>query len=97
MSKTSTQIINEAVKNYDNYLSSIFPSLDRFLIHESLNQLRSALEQAMKTAVEEVTPEEAKLYQVFDGLGFTEDNDEVESWNNCISEMEEKKRKFFEE
>lgn len=51
--KTSTQIIEEAVENYDNYLSNNVPSMDRFQIHEALNQLRSILSQAMKTAVEE--------------------------------------------
>jgi hypothetical protein len=81
--KTSTQIIEEAVENYDNYLSNNVPLMCRFEIKAALNQFRSALVQAMKTAVEEVTPDKDYPYDA--------------KISEIASDMEEKKRKFFEE
>ena len=88
MFKTSTQIIEEAVKEMTSQTS--VRGIDGVAF------LRSALLQAMKTAVEEVTPEEAEEVYHFDGVSYTENDDEVGGWNSCRSDMEEKKRKFFE-
>jgi hypothetical protein len=80
--KTSTQIIEEAVAMWKDISNGEVIDPEPFL--------RTALLQAMKTAVEEVTPEKKNVHE-------KDWQCEACSHNRAISDIEEKKRKFFEE
>lgn len=103
--KTSTQIIEEAVAIYrkranesfakGGFLTTDYPGengVNHWCIDpESVESfLRSALSQAMKTAVDEVTPEKEKCdHSEWQECGCLD-------YNDAIDDMEEKKSNFFQ-
>lgn len=84
--KTSTQIIEEAVENLHKLqlCDGHFETTGEFDRWSLEKLFRSALSQSMKTAVESVTMLE-------------DENGQPSRYVRSLSDMEEKKRKFFEE
>jgi hypothetical protein len=94
----------EATKRAEKWIYSPsdfkYKNVDRKTMYNWIRtKLESTLSQAMKTAVEEVTPEEVEITEEMMkyGWGNTFGQGEKTGRNDAISEMEEKKRKFFEE
>ncbi len=92
---TANEIIEEKVKElrqkFTDDIDGYQHPFEPFLI--------GALSESMKTAVEEVTPKKCKIFEKSDlsNINVDQVNSGNARYNAAISDMKDKKRKFFEE
>lgn len=107
--KTANEIIEEfeemfcpneesLAKNIKKYSTATEVIIDQ-IEHQKILRIKSFIIKAMKTAVEEVTPKKCKIFEKSDlsNINVDQVNSGNARYNAAISDLEDKKRKFFEE